>query len=75
VTSARLFDSVPVRLGGFAVVLVATFVLAFGVGNAVGSPDTTDAPATTGPTTAQDAGHDGGHGGGPPDETGEGEQP
>lgn len=61
-TAARLFDSVPVKLGAFAVVLVVVFVVALGIGSAVGPVDDADQVTTT--TAGHETGgtHDEDHG-------------
>lgn len=63
-TTSRTGDpvNVPAKLAGFAVVLLATFGAAFGVGRAVGpiGDETDPAPMDMGTTTTA-PGHDGGH--------------
>lgn len=57
------FESVPLRLGAFAIVLVVAFVLAFGVGSAVGPVDDAGAPTTApDPRTGDLPERDGPHG-------------
>lgn len=61
-TPARLFDSVPLKLGAFAVVLVVAFVVALGIGSAVGPVDEADQVTTTTADHERGGTHDEDHG-------------